>query len=142
MVEIVAKDKTEVALNVGSGLVNAAHWITAGGYHNVVTDVTATDAGLQLADKYGFYTYDETTGDNGDILLLPPAVVGMEMWLQNIDGASSVLLTPYSGEQINALGANTPTTVGAGVLTHLICSVTGHWRGNNYAAAGTITACA
>lgn len=142
MVEIVAKDETEVALNVGSGMVTVADWVTAGGYHHVVTDVTATDAGLQLSDKYGFYTFDETTGDNGDILLLPTAVVGMEMWLQNIDAAQSVELKPYSGEQINGLGANTATTVAAGSLVHCICSVTGHWRANTYAADGTITACA
>lgn len=142
MVEIIAKDHDEYALNVGTGMVKITDWVTAGGYHHNVTDVTATDAGLQLTDKYGFYTYDETTGDNGDILLLPPAVVGMEMWLMNIDAAHDVVLTPYGTEQINALGAGVGTTVGEGVLTHLICSVTGHWRGNNYAAAGTITACA
>ncbi len=140
-VEIVAKDKTEVALNIGSGMVNAAHWVTAGGYHHVVTDVTATNAGLQLADKFGFYTYDQTTGDNGDILLLPPALVGMEMWLTNIDASWDVVVTPYGTEQINALGAGTGTTVGQQVTTHLVCVIAGHWRGNNYAAAGTITAC-
>ncbi len=138
-VEIVAKDKTEYALNVGAGMVKVTDWVLAGGMHYNVTDVTATDAGLQLTDKYGFYTFDETTGDNGDILLLPAAVAGMEMWLQNIDGAQAVEVTPFSGEQINALGADAAVDIIAGELLHVICSVTGHWRGNIYSADGTIT---
>lgn len=55
-----------------------------------------------------------TVGSAGDSVVLPAAVVGMEITVTNAAGVNSMNVFPASGEQINAAGANAAFAVAAG----------------------------
>lgn len=134
MVEIVAKDSTEIGLNVGAGQIQA----TAHRYH--VTDRKATDTGATtgtIAQGTDFIQCDTTTADNLDIVLLPTAVAGTVMYILNDSAARDFELTAAASDKINGGAAAGASTVGEGVLVRLVAVTDELWIATQFATDGT-----
>jgi len=139
MVEITAKDNTEYALKVGAGMALFSDWVHATGFHYTPTDITATDAGLQLTAIDGFYNVDTTTADDGDIVLLPAGLQGMIIYMYNKDAAQEFVVTPNGTETLNGGGAGAGMNLAEDELCQLICTTDGVWVGNLIGTDGTYT---
>jgi hypothetical protein len=68
-----------------------------------------------------------TVATNGDSVLLPVGVAGMEVVIFN-DGASSLDVFPSTGETINALAADTAYDISASASARFICIAVGVWK--------------
>lgn len=68
-----------------------------------------------------------TVATAGDSVKLPPSANGMQVVTVNA-GANSMNVFPATGEQINALGANTAFAVAAGKTATFYCATAGQWH--------------
>lgn len=139
MVEIVAKDSTEVALNCGAGIVKSTE------YRGTITNRQATDAGGGLAvcvSGETFIVADAFTADDGDILQLYAAVAGTVIWIYNDDTTNDFVVEPFGTETINGGGAGAGVTLGQLEYLRLVCMVDGKWIASEFSAAGAMTTAA
>lgn len=93
-----------LAANAGGGQANAT--LMDAQYNKVVTVATA--------------------GDSLKLIPANAAAIGAIQYLQNIT-ATSANVFPNTGDQINALGANTAFAVAAGKSAIFICVGSGQW---------------
>ena len=139
MVEIAAKDSTEIALNCSAGVIKATE------HRGIITDRTATNAGggtAVMVTGETFLQVDETTGDNGDILQLYAAIAGTEIWIYNDSASWDFVVEPYATEEINGGGAGVGVTLGELTYLRLVCMVDGLWIASEFAASGAISTAA
>jgi hypothetical protein len=68
-----------------------------------------------------------TCANPNDTVTLPSAVTGMMCVIAN-QGASTLQIFPASGDAIQALGANNPTTLAAGSRLELYATSTSQWE--------------
>lgn len=89
-------------------------------------------SGLQLAAKFNRVT---TVATGGDSVVLPPAIAGLEIKVQNSGGSASLNVFPSSatqggvsgGDAINTLGANTAYALANAKMATFTCFTTGAW---------------
>lgn len=67
-----------------------------------------------------------TAASAGDSVKLPAAKAGLEVFVAN-NGASAIDVFPATGEQLNALGANTAYRLGVNTTVWFTCVVDGTW---------------
>lgn len=99
----------------GEVTMSAATTITAAG----ATQLTATS----LTKTYNVVT--TATADQG--VILPSAATGKQLTVVNAT-AVSIKVYPASGEQINALSANTAKSLAAGATMDLVCTSGTAWK--------------
>lgn len=58
---------------------------------------------------------------------LPDAQQGLQVLVHNADGADAVLVYPFSGDAINALGANNAFSLGVGLTARFYAMSTSQW---------------
>lgn len=69
-----------------------------------------------------------TVGTAGDSVKLPVSAPGVQVTVYNAAAANSMNVFPQTGDQINALGANTAFAVAAGKNATFGCPVAGQWH--------------
>lgn len=121
-----------LTLTAGSLTLTAGSIImTAGYYRSSVANALTAHAGggqasaLQLAREVNRVT---TVGSAGDSVKLPVSVAGMQVVVINAAAANAMDVFPSSGEQINALGADTALSVAANSTVLFVCAVAGQWN--------------
>jgi len=87
----------------------------AGGGQTLATPITAMNAR---------FTTVATIADSG---LLPQSAAGLIIYVTNA-AANSMNVFPYSGDAINALGANTAFAVAGGKTCAFVCYTAGQWH--------------
>jgi hypothetical protein len=69
-----------------------------------------------------------TVGTAADSVLLPVSAAGLQITVTNAAAANSANVFPQTGDQINALGANTAFALAAGKTAQFSCAVAGQWH--------------
>ena len=69
-----------------------------------------------------------TVATAADSVALPTSAGGMQITVSNAAASNSMNVFPASGDQINALGANTAFAVAAGKTAAFTCAVAGQWH--------------
>jgi hypothetical protein len=93
--------------------------------------LTALAGGANPGTDLGQFALNRfsTVGTAGDSASLPPATQGRIVGVKN-GGANSMNVFPASGQQINALGADTAFALAAGKSALFICFSPGLWDVN------------
>jgi hypothetical protein len=69
-----------------------------------------------------------TVGTAADSVKLPPASLGVDLFVVNAAAANSMNVFPSTGDSINALSANAALAVAANKTVHLVCVAPGIWN--------------
>lgn len=69
-----------------------------------------------------------TVASAGDSVVLPAAAAGIQIMVANAAAVNSMNVFPASGDQINALGANTAFALAAGKTAQFYCVKAGQWH--------------
>lgn len=69
-----------------------------------------------------------TVATAADSALLPAAVAGREILVINAAATNAMNIFPATGENINALSANTAISLAAGKTMRFFCAVNGTWN--------------
>ena len=142
MVEVVAKDATECALNVGSGYSTFAHKATfTAGQQSLAVARTATDAGDGDAVIADGTTYVEvTSGGANKLITLPTPTPGTIVWLYNAATGYELRSSAPSTVAINGgTGATAEAAVPATYLVRCVCTSATKWVANKYGPTGTVS---
>lgn len=128
-------------LHVSGGYSTFAEKITSLGWFSTPYDRTATDTGATtgtIAAGASFVQANETTGDDGDILVLPAAVAGQHLIVLNDDAAHDFALTAAAGDTINGGAAAGAVTVGEDECVFLFAIDAADWRAFKVSGNGTL----
>lgn len=124
----VASNRLAVALGSPAGLneVQAVLDYPSSATNGITAFATGGQASaVQLVSNINRVT---TVGTAADSVKLPAAVAGLQITVINAAAANSMNLFPATGDNINALSANTALAVAANKTVHAFCAVNGTWN--------------